>query len=117
MEFPKDQIDELLSIYPGAKQMEEGGTPYFVLPGVALPGGATPAAVDLLLRPVFMDGYDSRLYYAQKPTFARRKHPEALNWNADGVHILSRNWFAFSWRTRPGLTLAQMVAMHLGAVR
>jgi len=117
MQFPIEQIDELRSIYPDVKQMEEGGTSYFLLPNVSLPGGATPATVDLLLRPVHMDGYDSRLFYSQQPTFANRTHPEALNWNAQGVHMLSRNWYAFSWRTKPGLTLAQMVAMHLRAVR
>ncbi|MBP7863797.1 hypothetical protein KA183_19080 [bacterium] len=117
MEFPQDQIDELLSIYPGAKQMEEGGTPYFLLPNVVLPGGANPAIADLLLRPVHLDGYDSRLFYSQQPTFSSRRNTETLNWNAVGVHILSRNWNAFSWRTRPGLTLTQMVALHMGAIR
>ncbi len=117
MEFSQEQIDELLSIYPGARQMEEGGTPYFLLPDVALPGGASPEKVDLLLRPVHMDGYHSRLYYPQQPTFSSRTCTEALNWNAVNVHILARNWFAFSWRTLPGLTLVQMIAMHLRALR
>lgn len=115
--FPKDQIDELLAIFPNAKQYEEGGTPYFLLPNVSLPGGANPASVDLLLRPVHMDGYDSRLYYSQQPTFSSRTNRESLNWNANNVHILSRNWHAFSWRTQPGLRLAQMVSIHLEAVR
>ncbi len=117
MVFPQDQLDELLVIFPGAKQMEEAGTPYFLLPDVPIPGGANPPTMDLLLRPIHLDGYDSRLFYSQKPTFANRTNTESLNWNADGVHILSRNWYAFSWRTCPGLTLAQMVAIHLKAVR
>lgn len=115
--FPQEQIDELFSIYAGAEQKEEGGTPYFLLPNVSLPGGANPATVDLLLRPVHMDGYDSRLYYSQQPTFSARTCTENLNWNAVNVHILARNWFAFSWRTQPDLRLAQMVAMHLRALR
>lgn len=117
MEFATEEIKELFSIYPDAKELEEGGTAFFLLPNVSLPGGANPVSVDLLLRPVRLDGYDSRLYFSQMPTFSNRKNVQTLNWNANGVHILSRNWFAFSWTTRPGLTLAQMVAMHLGAVR
>lgn len=117
MEFPQVQVDELVAIYKDAKLVEEGTVPYFYMSGVQLPGGAHPSTVDVLLRPVKTDGYDSRLYLSQKPTFASRKNPEVLNWNADGVHILSRNWYAFSWRTQSGLTLAQMMATHLGAMR
>jgi hypothetical protein len=117
MQFPQDQLDELLSIYSEAKQHEEGGTPYFLIPDVELPGGATPTVVDVLLRPVLTDGYDSRLFYSQQPTFSSRTCTETLNWNAINVHILTRNWFGFSWRTKPGLTLTQMVAMHLRALR
>lgn len=116
MDFPQDQIEELLAIYSGAKQLEEGGTPYFLLPGGSLPTGAQPSPQDLLLLPVHKDGYDSRLFYSQKPT-STIANTDAFNWNANGVHILSRNWFAFSWRTQSGLRLAQMVAMHLRALR
>ncbi len=116
-EFPKEQVDELLALFAGAKQMEEGDIPYFFLPSVTIPGGANPATVDLLLRPVYGDGYDSRLFFSAQPTFSSRKSSENLNWNAVGVHILSRNWYAFSWRTQPNLTLAQMVAMHLKALQ
>lgn len=115
MEFPQDQIDELLALSPGAKQMEEGGTPFFLLSSYKLPAGTNPETMDLLLCPIPRDGYDSRLFFATKPTVNGRD--PGLNWNANGVHILSRNWFAHSWRTKPGLTLAQMVAMHLRALR
>lgn len=117
MEFPQDQIEELRAIYAGLKQLEEGGTPYFLLPEASLPGGAKPEVVDLLLRPVQGDGYDSRLFLSQQPTFSARTCTENLNWTSINVHILARNWFAYSWRTKPELTLAQMVAMHLRALR
>ena len=118
MDFPQDQVDELTGIYTGLKQLEEGGTPYFLLPDVSLPGGACPEVVDLLLRPVQGDGYDSRLFLSQQPTsFSSRTCTETLNWNSVNVHILARNWFAYSWRTKPGLRLAQMVAMHLRALQ
>lgn len=114
MEFPQDQITELFTAYSGGKQLEEGGTPYFFLPGHNHTEGGETQTLDLLLRPVKTDGYDSRLYFSQKPKSPRTA---ALNWNADGVHIISRTWYAFSWTTREGLTLAQMVAMHLRALR
>lgn len=117
MSIPQEHINELKALYPGASQQEEGGITYFFLPNVQLPGGADPSVVDLLLCPVHKDGYDCRLYFSVKPSFSCRTHPQPLNWNANGVHILSRNWFAYSWQTKPGLRPVQMVAMLLKVLR
>jgi len=35
-----------------------------------------------------------------------------LNWNANGVRILERNWHAFSWTVNPEPRLIQMVAAY-----
>jgi hypothetical protein len=59
------------------------------------------------------DGYESRLYFS-----AQINSRTARNWNINGLKILDRTWFAFSWKTeQTGLRLAQMVLEHLSALR
>ena len=66
MSLPEDQIEELLRIYPDAKQSTEGGVTYFLLPQLEMPPGCTPERVDALLCPTHRDGYESRLFFAKK---------------------------------------------------
>ena len=112
MTFPEDEVQELGRLFPEAKQSEEGGVPYFLLPQLALPAGRSPERTDALLCPTGRDGYGSRLFLAQVIAT-----PAGVNWNANAVRILERNWFAVSWRVRAGLRLAQMVRAHLDAFR
>jgi hypothetical protein len=112
MDFPDDQVRELATLYTGASYATEGGFPYFVIPQLLLPEGCCPQQVDALLCAANKDGYASRLFFASPVKCAKQ-----LNWNANSVRILDRNWYAHSWRTREGQRLAQMVAMHLGAFR
>lgn len=112
MNFPNDQIEELKLLCPDLAQATEGGTEFIRLAGLQLPPGCKPGAVDALLCPTKQGGYDSRLYFS-----AMVETPAQRNWNANSVQILGRNWFAISWRTKPGLRLAQMVATHLKALR
>lgn len=113
MSLPEDQIEELLRIYPDAKRAKEGEVTYFLLPQLEMPSGCTPERSDALLCPTRRDGYESRLFFAQKVVGG-----SALNWHVDGTaRILDRNWFAFSWKTRPNLRLIQMVRIHLKALR
>jgi len=116
MAFPQDQLDELLELSPGLREFEEGGFQYFFLPGLQLPDGCEPRQVDALLCPMQRDGYSSRLYFAVQVRPMGRANLAALNWNGS-VRILERNWHAHSWRTPAGLRLAQMVAIHLKALR
>jgi hypothetical protein len=112
MSFPKDQVEELKLLCPGVSQVEEAGRTYFLLPGLNLPEGCSPSRTDALLCPSDRDGYPSRLFFAE-----RVRGKVERNWNADGVRIAERNWFAFSWKTSPNLRLAQMVAAHMRAFR
>src|SRR4051812_24652319 len=100
MTFPDDQIKELKTLCPGAAQSEEGGKPYFLLPGLNFSESATPSKCDCLLCPVERDGYASRLFFAKQIG-----SPRQLNWNASNVSILGCLWFAHSWRVRAGLRL------------
>jgi hypothetical protein len=103
------EVAELCRVVPIA---EEAGVELFVLPNVELPGGCDPPIVDVLLCPTPRDGYESRLFFGTRVTSPAR----ALNWNLSTC-LLGRMWQAYSWRTPPGLRLAQMLAIHLEAMR
>src|SRR5688572_27771858 len=107
MSLPEEQIEELLRMYPGARQATDGGVTYFLLPELVLPISCSPERVDALLCPTRRDGYESRLFFAQIVQGGTSR-----NWNAQGIaRILDKNWYAISWQTRPGLRLAQMVSV------
>lgn len=108
MNLPKDQIAELVRLFPETQCADDGGATYFLISKLELPAGCTPPTVDVLLCPSPLDGYESRLFFAQEV-----KSGSARNWHVQGRRILERNWCAFSWKTRPGLRLVQMVLAHL----
>jgi hypothetical protein len=111
MDLPPDQIEELRPLCESISQSNEGGHTYLLLRDLRLPDGCQPALIDALLCPMERDGYSSRLFFtAQIPT------RDARNWNGS-IRILEKNWHAMSWRTPKGLRLAQMVAIHLKALR
>jgi hypothetical protein len=110
--LPKDQLAEVAALYPGAATLQEGGITFVLLPKVGMPEGSTPDCVDLLLCPVERDGYPSRLYFG-----AAIQGAPTQNWHVQGVRIVERLWWAFSWRVPVGLRLAQMVEAHLQALR
>jgi hypothetical protein len=112
MKFPQDQIDELKCIVPLLSIAEEGGYTYLLIEGYKLPDGLNPSAVDLLLCPMPRDQYQSRLYFSQQVTGC----PKTPNWNGN-VRVVGKNWIAFSWRTNPGLRLADMLLVHLSGLR
>lgn len=111
-EIARDRhLDELRALCPAAKKFVEAGGVFYLLPDFALPGKASPARCDMLLCATPRDGYDSRLFFAQKV-----QGPQQLNWNSE-ARISERNWFAYSWRTMPGLRPMQQLAVHLRALR
>lgn len=114
MEFPSDQVEELKSAFPAVFRADEGGITYFLIPNYELPLGSSPGVVDVLLCPTAdRHGYPSRLFFSQQ---VNSRTP--LNWNTNGVRILERNWFAYSWKiTQPGLRLMQLLALHLRALQ
>jgi hypothetical protein len=111
MEFPEAQIKELETICPGIRQVEEGGSIYFYIPALTLPDGCDPNVVEAMLCPVQRDGYPSRLFFS-----VMIKTPFPRNWNANGVRILERQWYAFSYQNIKG-TLLQMLAAHLRGLK
>jgi hypothetical protein len=108
----KSELDELLELCPEVEASEEAGVIFYFLPQLEMPTGRSPARVDALLCPSPRDGYSSRLFFAEQVSGGIK----ALNWNGQ-IRVLERNWCAVSWRTPPGLRLAQMVAIHLEAFR
>ncbi len=111
MEFPQDQLDELHQLASNVQQHQEGGFTYLLLLNLALPVGCVPDHVDALLCPMSRDGYPSRLFFAQRITISANR-----NWGE--WHILGRNWSAISLHfEEPNLRLAQLVAVHLRALR
>lgn len=111
MNFPSDQIEELKVIAPDLSLAEEGGTTFLLIKNLSLPDGCKPAVVDALLCPSPREGYESRLFFAEKITGGPSR-----NWNGN-LRVLNRNWYAVSWRTSAGLRLAEMVLVHLKALR
>ena len=112
MDFPDDQIAELKALFPGVARDDEGEQAFFLIPQLVLPDGCNPQQVDALLCPSARDGYPSRLFFAAQVASKRSR-----NWGKNEVRILERNWFAYSWKVKETLRLAQMVAAHLEALR
>lgn len=103
-----DQVEELKKLFPNVNYAEEGGYRYFLIQNLALPEHCAPKSVDVLLCPDLRDGYHSRLYFAEQVNSGK-----SLNWHVQGIRILERNWFAFSWQLPTGLRMAQMLTSHL----
>lgn len=112
MNFPERQIEELKKIAPSLSIAQEGGFTYFLIEKLQLPDGCEPPIVDALLCPSQKNGYESTLFYSSNITGC-----PPLNWNRLNVRILDRNWFAVSWQVRSGLRLAEMLLIHLNALR
>jgi hypothetical protein len=111
MEFPDEQIKELEKVYGDVRRVEEGGKTYFYIPTLTLPDGCDPNVVEAMLCPVERDGYPSRLFFS-----AMVKTPFTRNWNANGVRIMERQWYAFSYQNVKG-TLLQMLGAHLRGLK
>lgn len=114
MAFDQSQIEELKSYYPGIGALTDGGTEFILIPSVRLPEGCSPEVLDALLCPTPKDGYPSRLYMSQKPTH----QGPGQNFNANGVLIAGRKWWAPSWNTnKTGLSLLGALLAHLDAYK
>jgi hypothetical protein len=117
MTLDPSQFAEILEICPAAREVKEGDATLVLLHDLRLPDGCQPATIRALLWPAARDGYSSRLFFSQRITPVAKANQQPLNWNANGVRILEENWHAFSWQTRGGQRLAQMIGQHLQALR
>lgn len=111
MHFPEEEINELQTIVPNLSLAQEGGYTYIHIGGLILPDGCQPANVDALLCSTPRDGYNSRLFFSQQIAGG-----SIQNWNGN-IRVLERNWYAISWQTQPGLRLAEILSVHLKALR
>lgn len=108
----EEALQEILPVCPDAKEYTEQGRTYILLPALRLPNSCTPKVVDALLCLSHRDGYDTRLYFAQRVSCRNN-----LNWNAQNVPILQRTWFAYSWRVAPNDRPIEVLAQHLKALQ
>lgn len=108
----EDDLQELRSLCPDAKQTSEAGIDFVLLPALKMPEGCTAPMVDCLLCLGPRDGYSSRLFFSQ--VVGSRG---ARNWNGQNIRIVERNWFAYSWRVPEGLRPIEMLIAHLQALR
>jgi hypothetical protein len=114
MALDQEQVKELKGYYPKLSLVEDGGVEFILISPFLLPPGCDPASVDGLLCPTPWDGYTSRLFLSVK---VLHKGP-GQNWNANGVMIAGRQWWAVSWKTnQEKLTLLGMVLAHLRAFK
>jgi hypothetical protein len=118
MELDAAQVAQLKVYFPKLSSFEEGEGDakkiYVLIEALELPEGCQPRQVEGLLCPSARDGYTSRLFLSQKVKHKGR----GINWNADGVQIGNRPWWAVSWKTgTENLTLLGMVMAHLEAFK
>lgn len=105
-----EQMEELKRFYPNARLVTEGGIQYIYIPDLKLPSGCTPEIIEALLCPVLRDGYHTRLFYSEKITGIPQK-----NWNGN-IRICDRNWLSYSWKSREGMGLLEMIRYHLSTL-
>lgn len=115
MELSDAQIDCLKAHCEGVARSVEGGVPCLLLRGLGLPTGASPPVVDALLRLGDRgDGYATRLFLSERAIGTSKI---ALNWNAQNIRILERNWQGYSWKAPIELSLEEILLEHLKAFR
>lgn len=103
----------LKGAFPDLALGTESGTEFILIRGLALPEGCNPGKLDALLCPTPRDGYPSRLYLEQKIS-----HPGlGTNWNANGVQILGRSWWAVSWKVETSDSPLSILLNHLRAFK
>lgn len=110
MSIPVDDLALLKARCTKLSRAVEGGLTYYLLAGLELPAGCTPSRVDALLCMGERDGYPTRLFLERQVQGASGI---ALNWNANGVRILERNWVAYSWKVPISERLNAVLDEHL----
>jgi hypothetical protein len=91
----------------------EASLTYYLLEQLELPIGCSPSRVDALLCTGERDGYPTRLFFERQ---VKGASGATLNWNANGVRILERNWTAYSWKVPMGRSVYLLLDEHLKAL-
>jgi len=114
MTIDQEQVEELRSCYPNLMAVEDAGQTFVLISPLPLPSGCEPKTVDGLLCPFLRDNYPSRLFLSAKVSHSG----QGQNWNAVGVMIAGRQWWAVSWHTHNNnQRLLGMVTAHLQAFK
>ncbi len=102
-----DALEEIASVFAGARVVEEGGCTYVHLPRLNLPDGGDAEALLCLSG---RDGYPTRLF------LSRAVAGKGNNWS---VHrILDKPWHTWSWNNVPAdLRPIEILMSHVGALR
>lgn len=111
MNFSENEIEELKRIAPNLSFAQEGGYTFILIERLRLPDDCMPEIVNALLCPTPREGYQSRLYFSENITGC-----PVRNWNGN-IRVLERNWYAISWQVPSELRLAEMLLIHLKALR
>jgi len=112
MEFDQEQVAELKTCFPNLEAVPDGEQKFILISRLSLPPGCDPQEVDALLCPFRRDNYPSRLFLSAKVSH----RGQGQNWNAVGVVIVGRRWWAVSWDTKNDKQrLLDMVMAHLRA--
>jgi len=113
MPLSDEDVQQLAAQCTSVASCPDGGVECVLLSGLRLPR-CTPDVVDALLCLGPRDNYPTRLFFSAP---VAPHEPVALNWNANGVRILERNWHAFSWQVPAGLSAAETLREHLKPLR
>ena len=115
MSFAESQLAEFREsgLCDLAEPDQDGGIPLLRIKGLRVPLSSGARVLDAVLCPTTHAGYHTRLFFAENlGPFASR----TANWNP--VVWFGATWFAPSWQgVSPDLTITQMVATHLQALR
>src|SRR5437016_5872537 len=110
LEFDPAHIAALKRRCDAVSAAAEGAITYLLLAGLRLPEGCSPAVLDALLCLGERDNYATRLFFAERSSTSTLV---TLNWNANGVRILERNWHAFSWKVPMNPSPEHVLLEHL----
>ena len=105
-----NEVKKLKTVFPDLRLGKESSTEFIWIRGLVLPEGCDPEVLDGLVCSTPRDGYPTRLYLSQKILHGG----PGKNWNANGVQILGKSWWAVSWRVE-SRNLLELVQNHLRA--
>jgi hypothetical protein len=111
--FTDENIAGLKKVTPLISKADEGGYTYIKIEDLILPPGCKPTKTNALLCVTPRDGYNSRLFFAEKVSGSVA---DSRNWNGK-IRVLGENWEAMSWNVPIETDFASLLLIHLRALR